>query len=126
MSFAISIQAVFICGHAAERMAKRLKNGISSTNGDSNGRFKTADAHLNIRIDQKEFSVPAGISVAAALIASGIKIFRRTDDGEARGLFCGMGVCYECLLTIDGQPHQRACITRVEDGMQITTGQDQR
>lgn len=107
-------------------MAKRLKDGTSSTSGDSSNRFETADAHLNIRIDKKEFSVPAGTSVAAALIASGIKIIRRTDDGEARGLFCGMGVCYECLLTIDGQPHQRACMTRVEDGMQISTGLDQR
>jgi predicted molibdopterin-dependent oxidoreductase YjgC len=84
------------------------------------------DPHLNIRIDQKEVRVPDGISVAAALLTQGIKTFRWTTEGNPRGLFCGMGVCYDCLVTIDGQPDQRACMTLVEEGMQIHTGAQRR
>jgi NADH dehydrogenase/NADH:ubiquinone oxidoreductase subunit G len=39
--------------------------------------------------------------------------------GEARGPFCGMGVCYECLVTVNGVPKQRSCMTEVEDNMEI-------
>ncbi|MGD8632139.1 MAG: (2Fe-2S)-binding protein [Anaerolineales bacterium] len=106
-------------------MAKRLKNDSRSLHSDRKNRVEATESNLNIRIDQKEFTVPAGSSVAAAVIASGIRIFRHTDDGEARSFFCGMGVCYECLLTINGSPHQRACMTLVEDGMQISTGLEQ-
>ena len=84
------------------------------------------DPHLNIRIDQKKVRVPAGISVAAALLAHGIETFRLAAEGERRGLFCGMGVCYECLVTIDGQPDQRACMTLVEEDMQIHSGAQRR
>ena len=84
------------------------------------------DPHLNIRIDQKEVRVPAGISVAAALLTQGIKTLRWSAEGDPRGLFCGMGVCYECLVTIDGQPDQRACMSLVEEGMHIHTGTQRR
>ncbi len=66
--------------------------------------------------------MPAGISVAAALLANRGLFFRLSDDGEARGMFCGMGVCYDCLVEIDGKPDQRACMVHVEDGMNIRTG----
>lgn len=61
----------------------------------------------------------AGQSVAAALLASGEVTFRRTATDEPRGLFCGMGVCFDCMVTIDGKPHQRACMTALSDGMRI-------
>ena len=44
---------------------------------------------------------------------------RHTRDGERRGLYCGMGACYDCLVTIDGQASQRACLTKVADGQQV-------
>ena len=53
------------------------------------------------------------MTVAAALTAAGITTFRQTRDGAARGLFCGMGVCQDCLVEIDGRPNQRACMTRI-------------
>jgi predicted molibdopterin-dependent oxidoreductase YjgC len=102
----------------------RLTDQEEKPRGNSKKHRESKNAHLNIRIDQNENSVPTGISVASALILNGIKMFRRTDDREARGYYCGMGVCYECLVTIDGQPDQRACMTMVKDGMQIITELD--
>lgn len=58
--------------------------------------------------------------MAAALMAAGQVVFRRTARGNApRGLFCGMGVCYDCLVVIDGQAGRRACMTEVSDGMRV-------
>lgn len=58
-------------------------------------------------------------SVAAALTAAGLLGFRDTEKKATRGLFCGMGVCQDCLVTIDGRPNQRACMTPVRDGMAV-------
>ena len=59
-----------------------------------------------------------GQSVAAALTAAGVRAWRTTRRGaRPRGLFCGIGACFDCLLTIDGRPAQRACLAPVRDGM---------
>jgi predicted molibdopterin-dependent oxidoreductase YjgC len=59
-----------------------------------------------------------GQTVAAALAAAGVRSWRTTRRGQRpRGLFCGIGVCFDCLLTIDGRPAQRACLVPVRDGM---------
>jgi predicted molibdopterin-dependent oxidoreductase YjgC len=65
--------------------------------------------------------VPArpGQTVAAALLAAGRRIFRHTPSGAPRGLFCGMGVCFDCLVTIDGLRDQRACMTPARPGMHV-------
>lgn len=60
-----------------------------------------------------------GESIAAALAAGGIKALRHTRDGQRRGLYCGMGACQECLVTVDGQASQRACMTKVRDGQVV-------
>lgn len=60
-----------------------------------------------------------GETVAAALAASHIRQMRHTRDGGRRGLYCGMGACFDCLVTIDGQASQRACLTKAADGQQI-------
>ena len=65
--------------------------------------------------------VPAGITVAAALLDLGVTTFRRSVTGEARGPVCGMGICYECRVTIDGVPQRRACIVPVANGMEIAS-----
>jgi predicted molibdopterin-dependent oxidoreductase YjgC len=70
-------------------------------------------------------TVPAtpGDSVGAALTNAGIRSWRLTRKlGRPRGLFCGIGVCFDCLLTIDGLPNQRACLTPVAPGMQVESG----
>ncbi|MGH6887192.1 MAG: (2Fe-2S)-binding protein, partial [Geminicoccales bacterium] len=58
-----------------------------------------------------------GESLAAALTAAGIKGLRRTRHDDRRGLFCGMGVCQECLVVVDGRGAQRACMTPVTAGL---------
>jgi predicted molibdopterin-dependent oxidoreductase YjgC len=70
-------------------------------------------------------SVPAtpGESVGAALTNAGIRSWRLTrKHGRPRGLFCGIGVCFDCLLSIDGLPNQRACLTPVAPGMNVDSG----
>ena len=62
--------------------------------------------------------------MAAALTAAGVTALRRSRGGEARGIFCGMGVCHECLVTVDGRPGQRACMTGVRDGMAVAIHRD--
>lgn len=65
-----------------------------------------------------------GESLHGVLFAEGYTTLRKTmKTGLPRGIFCGMGVCYECLVTINGIPNQRACMTRVEEGMEIFVGE---
>jgi sarcosine oxidase subunit alpha len=52
----------------------------------------------------------------------GVSRFRTSVTGEPRTPICGMGVCYECRVSIDGSPHQRACLVTCADGMRIETG----
>lgn len=69
--------------------------------------------------DGSPLSAPAGASVAAALLASGRTSWRTTRAGRPRGLFCGIGVCFDCLVDIDGQTGQRACMIPLAEGMDI-------
>jgi len=62
----------------------------------------------------------AGETIAAALSAAGILAYRRTATGAPRGLHCGMGACFDCVVTVDGRIGQRACVTKVADGMTVT------
>ncbi len=70
----------------------------------------------------EEKSIPAqeGESVAAALLAAGV-VNLRTNlvSGTVRAPYCWMGVCFECLLEIDGQPNQLSCMIRVKEGMHV-------
>jgi D-hydroxyproline dehydrogenase subunit alpha len=63
-----------------------------------------------------------GETIAAALSAAGITTFRQTPSGAPRGLFCGMGACFDCVVTVNGRIGQRACLTRATDGMEILSG----
>jgi D-hydroxyproline dehydrogenase subunit gamma len=78
-------------------------------------------AGVQITVDGRGYTVPAGTSVAVALLECGMYAFRKSVRGEARGPICGMGVCFECRVTIDGQPHQRACLMVCTAGMSICT-----
>lgn len=76
---------------------------------------------IQLRVNGKTVSVPSGTIVAAAIEAAGITQFRRSVGGQPRGPVCGMGVCMECRVTINGQPHQRSCQTLCEPGMEVQT-----
>jgi predicted molibdopterin-dependent oxidoreductase YjgC len=61
-----------------------------------------------------------GQTVGAALWAQGIRSWRTTRfGGRPRGLFCGIGVCFDCLLEIEGRPDRRACIEPAADGLVV-------
>lgn len=73
-------------------------------------------------IDGVACEVRSGDSVAAALLATGRAACRTTaGSGAARGPFCLMGVCFDCLVTIDGVPNQQGCMVVVAAGMRIDT-----
>lgn len=75
------------------------------------------EARVVITFEGREVVAREGETLAAALTAIGINDYRITQFGERRGLFCGMGVCQECLLDVDGQPNRRACMTKVSPSM---------
>ena len=78
---------------------------------------------LAVIVDGQAVQAYAGETVATVLLALGQPVFRYTDREHApRGLFCGMGVCFDCMVTIDGQPNVRACMTPVQAGMVVDTG----
>lgn len=78
-----------------------------------------------LHVDGKLIEAYEGETVAAALLASGIHTFRLSQKSkEPRGLFCGMGICYECLVTINGTHALQACLALVQEGMQVETCQE--
>ena len=77
---------------------------------------------IRIRVNGRVIAATPGETVLAALTVAGIRVLKKSNvRGEARGAFCGMGACFECLVTINGTPKQRSCMTEVEDDMDIRT-----
>ena len=72
-------------------------------------------------VNGKEITVAEGSTVATAIFASEAAAFRSSVTGEPRFPVCGMGICFECRVTIDGTPHQRSCQTLAENGMIVQT-----
>jgi D-hydroxyproline dehydrogenase subunit gamma len=79
---------------------------------------------VEIYVDGTGVAAFEGESVATALLAAGVRAFRRTPSGTPRGPFCNMGACFDCLVTIDGEPFQRACRSPVQAGMRVETTSD--
>ena len=80
-------------------------------------------AHVPFTLDGRPLSARPGQSVGAALTDAGVRAWRTTRRREKpRGLFCGIGVCFDCLIEVDGRPDQRACLTPVRSGMRLRTG----
>ena len=70
-----------------------------------------------IWVDGRPIEAPPGATVAAALVAAGSYGWRTTRRGERpRGLFCGIGACHDCLLTVDGTANLRACLVAGDTG----------
>ena len=70
-------------------------------------------AQVVLTLDGRPVTAFEGESVAALLLAEGIVATRLTRGGEPRGVYCGMGVCFDCLVVVDGVPNTRACVTWV-------------
>lgn len=79
-------------------------------------------ATIAVTFNGEPLHVPATTSVAAALLAAGVRRFRNSPvSGEARAPYCMMGVCFECLLEIDGVPNRQGCLVALREGMDIRT-----
>ena len=76
---------------------------------------------VGVKVNGRPIDVPVGATVAAAIITLGEPVFRRSVRGEPRGPLCGMGICFECRVTIDGAPHLRSCQVLCRAGMEIET-----
>jgi predicted molibdopterin-dependent oxidoreductase YjgC len=72
--------------------------------------------------DGEPIQAQPGQSVGAALIAAGRRSWRRTREAaQPRGIFCGIGVCFDCLVTINGRPNRRACLAQAQPGGEVQT-----
>ncbi len=80
-----------------------------------------ADTDVSFTLNGQPARAAAGCSVAVATLANGVTTFRRSVTGEPRGPLCGMGICFECRLTIDGQSHQKSCQIPLAAGMVVNT-----
>ena len=76
---------------------------------------------VELTVNGQALRVRPGTTVAAALAIAGCPTTRRSVTGEQRGPLCGMGVCFECRVTIDGRPHQLACQAVCRAGMEVVT-----
>jgi len=76
---------------------------------------------ITLVIDNQRVTVEEGTTVAAAILLAGTVQFRRSVSGELRGPLCGMGICFECRVTIDRVSNQRSCNILAREGMEIIT-----
>ncbi|HKU19429.1 MAG TPA: (2Fe-2S)-binding protein [Terriglobales bacterium] len=75
---------------------------------------------VQLKINGVSVQVPRGSNVAAAVLLAGHSGFRRSVSGELRGPLCGMGICFECRVAVDGQQHVRSCQLLCREGMEVT------
>jgi sarcosine oxidase subunit alpha len=76
---------------------------------------------VTLSVNGRPITVPDGSMVAIAVAFYGATMFRRSVTGQARAPLCGMGICFECRVTIDGRPHSRSCQIPCRDGMDVRT-----
>ena len=92
----------------------------------ADARTRLADVHRGTAVrftcDGEPIDAYKGETIAAALLAAERRTLRRTPRAASpRGLFCGMGVCFDCVMIVDGEPGVRSCMTTVRDGMVVAT-----
>ncbi|OGO31428.1 MAG: hypothetical protein A2136_10045 [Chloroflexi bacterium RBG_16_54_11] len=77
----------------------------------------TRQTPFYLQVNGEQVIAYPGETIAVALLAAGWKMFRHTNlSGEPRGMYCGMGLCYDCLVTVNGHPNVRACVTIAQPG----------
>jgi predicted molibdopterin-dependent oxidoreductase YjgC len=88
---------------------------------------ESGGATFVITVDGRAVTACAGDSVAAALLAAGFEHCRTTPvSGAPRAPYCMMGVCFDCLVTVDGVGNRQGCMVRIREGMRIETQQGKR
>jgi predicted molibdopterin-dependent oxidoreductase YjgC len=81
-------------------------------------------AHFEIFLDGRPVAARRGQTIAEALLAAGVRTFHYSRNGSPRGPFCTMGICFECRMTVDGQPNVRTCMTPAFPGCRVERQHD--
>lgn len=76
---------------------------------------------VKLSVNGEMVEVESGSMVSAAVAAAGVPFFRRSVSGEPRAPLCGMGICFECRVTIDSRPQCRSCQIVCREGMDVRT-----
>ena len=85
-----------------------------------------SDDKFEIEVDGQTILARRGQTVAEALLANGLRVLRTTRKHAPRGVYCGMGICYECRMIVNGVPNVRTCMTLATPECKITTQDDSR
>jgi predicted molibdopterin-dependent oxidoreductase YjgC len=86
------------------------------------GRAVERGPSFDIEVDGERLKAFEGETLAAVLLAAGRRLMRTTPRyGAPRGMYCGMGICYDCLMVVNGVPNVRACQTLAQRGMKVQT-----
>ena len=75
---------------------------------------------ITVTVNGTSISVPPGATVAVAVVLAGAAC-RKSVSGETRGPLCGMGICFECRVAVNGQSHRRSCQILCQSGMEVRT-----
>ena len=86
---------------------------------------RSANVIGTIVVDDREAVVLEGDTLGACLMRAGVLVHRRSRSGEPRGLYCAIGVCNDCLVSVDNTPNVRACVTGARPGARVRTGSGQ-
>ena len=81
---------------------------------------------FEIEVDGRTILARSGQTIAEALLANGVRTLRMTQKQASRGAYCGMGICYECRMIVNGIPNVRTCMTLATPGCRIATQDDSR
>jgi predicted molibdopterin-dependent oxidoreductase YjgC len=76
---------------------------------------------VSFTVDGERIDAPARQSIAAALLGEGRTVLRHSPDGSPRGVYCGIGACFECRVHVEGRGVVLGCVTPIEPGMRVTT-----
>jgi hypothetical protein len=79
---------------------------------------------FTIEVDGKMLMAVKGQTIAEVLLSNGIRFFRKTRGNAPRGVYCGMGVCFECRMIVDGKPNVRTCMALATPGCRAVTQYD--
>ena len=102
-----------------------MSRGLGRSDGEltaaQGGILDRAGGSVRIFVDGRTVLVEEGTTLAAAMLNEGIDANRRSVRGQPRGPLCGMGICHECRVTVDGVPHRRGCMVVVREGLEVAT-----
>lgn len=77
---------------------------------------------FEVSLDGQNFEAFEGETLGAVMMAMGKRVMRRTaGDNSPRGMYCGIGICFDCLMVVDGVSNVRACLTVMKPGMKVLT-----